>query len=56
MENLKPGEYECAACHGVFSKGWPEKEAAAEFAERFEGCNQGDAAVVCDDCYKKMGF
>ncbi len=47
--------YTCAYCKGVFDKGWTDEEALAELADEFavsvECCD-----VVCDDCYKRMGF
>jgi hypothetical protein len=57
-EEIKPGpgQYKCAACGGVFDKGWSDEEAAAELAEKFAGHQQEDCDVVCDDCFKKMGF
>lgn len=47
--------YKCAVCQGTFEKGWSEEEALEELKENFnmpvEECD-----VVCDDCYRKMGF
>jgi hypothetical protein len=51
-----PNQYRCDACGGVFDKGWTEEEALAELAEVFLGFDKEECAVVCDDCYKKMGF
>lgn len=55
MPNLKPNEYQCSVCEGVFDKGWTDEEAKAELDVKFQvPVEQCD--VVCDDCYKKMGF
>jgi hypothetical protein len=53
LNSLKDNEYECSVCHGVFEKGWSDEEARADEKERY-GANDPDAAIVCDDCYKKM--
>lgn len=58
MTDDKPGpnQYKCDACGGVFDKGWTDEKAAAELGEKFPGFTQEDCDVVCDDCFKKMGF
>jgi len=48
--------YTCALCKGVFEFGWSDEEAKAELEENFEGFTTEECDVVCDDCYKKMGF
>lgn len=50
---LKPNEYRCSMCHNVFEKGWTDEEARAEEAANF-GRSEPNAAIVCDDCYKKF--
>lgn len=45
--------YTCAACGGVFEKGWSDEEALAEAAEVFPDWG-GPMDVVCDDCWNKM--
>ena len=45
-------EYQCAMCYNVYSKGWTDEEAIAEFNESFEHTNE--TVMVCDDCYNKM--
>ena len=54
----KPGEnqYRCAACGGVFDKGWSDEDAKAEHTKTFPETPLDDCAIVCDDCYKRMGF
>lgn len=49
-------EYQCAACHSVFVKGCTDEEALAELGELFPGFAPADCALICDDCFKKMGF
>ena len=50
----------CAACKGEFKYGWSEEEALEEKNNNFgdiEGFpKKEDCDIVCDDCYKKMGF
>ena len=53
---MKPNEYRCAACKGVFEKGWSEDEAVAELGQAFPDFEPGECEVVCDDCYKAMGL
>ena len=48
--------YKCAVCGEVHEKSWSDEEAAAELAENFPGFEPDDCGIVCDDCYKKMGF
>lgn len=55
-EPIRQNQYRCEMCEGVFNKGWSDEEAAAELGEKFPGHAQEDCAVVCDDCFKKMGF
>lgn len=52
----EPTTYVCAVCEGTFDKGWSDEEADAERAEQFPGFEQSDCDLVCDDCYKRMGF
>jgi DNA-directed RNA polymerase subunit RPC12/RpoP len=46
--------YTCAACSGVFDKGWSDEEALAEKEENWGDMSMDDMEVVCDDCYRKM--
>lgn len=48
-------KYKCAVCEEEFDKGWTGEEAEAELAENF-GVPKEECDMVCDDCYKKMGF
>lgn len=47
--------YTCEACGGTFDKGWSDEEAEAELKTTF-GVDKQDCGLVCDDCYKAMGF
>lgn len=51
-----PGEFRCAVCRGIFEKGWSDDEAAAELTTTFPGIGQDECALVCDDCFEKMGL
>jgi hypothetical protein len=55
LSAMKPNEYKCAACGGVFEKGWSDEEALAELDATF-GVPVEDCALVCDDCYREMGL
>jgi len=56
LPNVGPNQYRCDACGGVFDKGWSDDEAAAELSENFPGFTPEDSGIVCDSCYKQMGF
>ena len=54
-QKLKKTEYECAACHGIFEKGWSDEEAAEEFHDYFPDLPIDDeTALICDPCYEAM--
>jgi hypothetical protein len=46
--------YTCECCGGTFEKGWSDEEMRLESVEKFPELKDEDAAVVCDDCYKKI--
>jgi hypothetical protein len=48
--------YTCAACGETYAKGWTDEKAKAELEATFPSFEPEDCGVVCDDCYKKMGF
>lgn len=54
-EKLKPNEYQCSRCKGIFEKGWTDEEAIAEM-KRNHGDNitTDDCGVLCDDCYNEF--
>lgn len=47
-------QYRCDACGGVFDFGWSDEEAKAE--QEANGWSGIDCGIVCDDCFKAMGF
>jgi hypothetical protein len=49
-------QYTCAICNGTFNMGWSDDEAIAELKEEFPGVDIEDCSIVCDNCYKRMGF
>lgn len=49
-------EYTCAVCGQTFTKGWTEDEALAEKSEFFGDIPIEECEIVCDPCWKKMGF
>lgn len=53
---MKMNEYKCAACGNVYEKGWAVEKALAEKDDLFDHHPIEDCAVVCDGCFKKMGF
>jgi hypothetical protein len=44
-------QYRCAMCQGIFDHGWSDENAKKEAEEK--GIDTDDAAIICDDCYKK---
>lgn len=53
-ETLKPNEYRCDHCGGVYEKIWSDEEAMAESKENFGDIPADDLAIICDDCYNKF--
>lgn len=49
-------KYTCAMCGGTFDKGWSDAEALAELAAKFQGFGPEECGLVCDQCYRDMGF
>lgn len=49
---LKPGEFKCEQCDGIFKKGWSEEEAIDEQRRNFNEEPKDDDAILCDDCYR----
>lgn len=48
--------FTCAVCRETFEKGWSDEEAREELGETFPDFEPQDCELVCDDCYKRMGF
>lgn len=57
MIKIKSNEYQCFVCLKVYRKGQTEKECLAELKKNFTGeFSKEDSVLVCDDCYKGLGF
>ena len=48
--------FTCKACGETFDKGRTEEEALAELGTLFPGVSVEDTDIVCDDCWRAMGF
>ena len=52
---LKPNEYQCDGCKGIFEFGWSMEEAEAELKKNFgPNARKEDMAILCDGCYNKI--
>lgn len=51
VDDIKPGQYRCEMCQGIFDNGWTEEESIAEAESN--GFDVNDCGKVCDDCFKK---
>ena len=55
QRRLKPDEYRCAACKGVFVKGWSDEEAKEEFHSDFPDMPiDEETSLICDHCYEAI--
>lgn len=50
---MKPGEYQCALCKGIFQSARSEQEAIAEKERDFGDLPMDRCVVVCDGCYRE---
>ena len=47
--------YECAVCHGTFTKTRSDEEALAEMRETWTPCpGDDDPGLVCDGCFDRV--
>lgn len=53
---MQNNQFTCALCHQTFDKGWSDEEAITELQANFDTTDIADCDMVCDDCYKAMGF
>lgn len=54
---MKDKEYTCAVCGETFVGTQSEEDAEAEMKGIFgNNFKKEDCGVVCDDCWKKMGY
>ena len=59
---IKPHEYQCHACNGVYSEGWSkawfkawtEEERLNESKKLFGDIPEHERVIVCDDCFKQI--
>jgi Zn finger protein HypA/HybF involved in hydrogenase expression len=49
---IKPNEFQCAKCGGIFEKDWSDEEAKAEMVNLWGDLPEEEQAVICDDCHK----
>jgi hypothetical protein len=48
-------KFTCAKCGGVFTKGWSDGEAEANYrANMPEVPSNEPTALICDDCYRRF--
>jgi len=52
---LKPSEFLCEACGGIFEKGWSEEESIDELRKKFDTQPKENDVILCENCYKKLG-
>lgn len=53
--DLKPNEFRCFECGGVFDKGWTDEEAIEEEKRNFGANADPDGAeLLCEECYLKF--
>lgn len=54
---MEKNQFKCVMCKGIFNKGLTDSEAEKQLTEEFgKDWITEDCDLVCDDCYKKMGF
>jgi hypothetical protein len=51
---MKPNEYQCAICGGVFEEVWDDVEADLEYLRYFGTTPEAGRKLVCEDCYQKF--
>jgi len=56
MVDRESDTYICAYCGKTYGYAQTEEEAQVELKENFGDFPISECSVVCDDCYKKMGF
>lgn len=56
MKKVKPDEYKCDICGGIFKQVMTDAEAIEQFHREFKDVPVApeNLAVVCDECYKKL--
>lgn len=51
-----PNQYRCAICGEIFHKVLTDAAAVDQLDTEFPGFAPDDCDLVCDVCFKKMGF
>ena len=51
---MKPNQFQCSMCKGVFDKEWSDEEAEAERKELFPDSPWSECDLICDDCFEKV--
>ena len=46
----------CSVCKKTYNKELTDIEAEKQLEKEFPGFKKDECDIVCDDCYKKMGF
>ena len=50
---LRPDEFRCAQCGGIFTKGWSDEKSMEESCEMWGSFPDEEACLVCDVCFQK---
>jgi len=53
---MKPDEFRCKQCGGIFEEEWTEEQALAEYRKifgRLPNALKEDKEALCDGCYRK---
>jgi len=50
---MKPNEFQCGHCKGVFEFDWPEEEAEKELKKLYSDHKKEDCVILCDDCFNR---
>jgi hypothetical protein len=51
---LATNQYRCDECGNIYNEAWTEEEALEEMKQN--GWVKNECGIVCDDCYKALGF
>lgn len=52
---LRPQDFRCDLCGGIYEKGMSEEEALAELARNYgPGVSVEECGITCDDCYQAI--
>jgi len=51
---IKPNEFKCAYCGGVYGKKWSDEEAKEEMIDLWGYIPKDEQVIICDDCFQLM--